>query len=215
MTDDAMLRARLRQVARDLVGAGLNRGTAGNVSCRVPDGLLITPSGMPPEEIADSDLCRMAMDGTWQGPRAPSSEWRFHRDIYLARPEAGAVIHTHAPFATAIACLRREIPAFHYMIARFGGVTVPCAEYATFGSQELSNYALTALEGRCACLLANHGMLLFGRDLGHALDLAVELETLCEQYWRSCQLGPPVILDDVEMARVLEKFKTYGKPVPP
>lgn len=213
MTDEVSLRTDLRQVARDLVSAGLNRGAAGNVSCRLGDGLLITPSGMPPDEIDIAALCCMTMDGHWQGPCAPSSEWRFHRDIYLARPEAGAVIHTHAPFATAIACLRREIPAFHYMIARFGGSTLRCADYATFGSQELSDYALTALEGRCACLLANHGMLLFGRDLRHALDLAVELETLCEQYWRACQLGTPVILDEAEMTRVQEKFKTYGRAV--
>ena len=143
--------------------------------------------------------------------RQPSSEWRFHHDLYLARPEAGAVLHAHSPCATALACLRREIPPFHYMIARFGGDTVRCSDYATFGTQALSDTALAALEERKGCLLANHGMIVCGKDLQQALALAIEFETLCEQYWRVLQLGEPKLLDDAEMARVLEKFAGYGQ----
>ena len=199
------------EMVRALTARGLNRGTAGNVSARWNGGFLVTPTGLAGDEMQPGDIVPMAMDGTWQGPRKPSSEWRFHRDLYAARPEAGAVVHAHAPFATALACLRAEIPPFHYMIARFGGSTVRCAAYATFGTQALSDAALAALEDRCACLLANHGLLVFGRDLAHALDLAVEFESLCEQYWRALQIGRPVLLSDAEMETVLEKFKTYGQ----
>jgi L-fuculose-phosphate aldolase len=196
--------------ARALCALDLNRGAAGNLSIRSGNGFLITPTGLPSDEMQPDDIVPMSMDGSWRGARKPSSEWRFHRDIYAARPEAGAIVHAHAPFATALACLRIDIPPFHYMIARFGGVSVRCAAYATFGTQALSDAALTALDGRCACLLANHGMLAFGRDLPHALDLAVELESLCEQYWRALQIGPPVLLSDAEMEVVLEKFESYG-----
>ena len=197
--------------ARTLAAQGLNRGSAGNVSTRWQDGFLVTPTGLDCEAMQPGDIVPMAMDGSWQGARQPSSEWRFHRDLYAARPEAGAIVHAHAPFATALACLRADIPPVHYMIARFGGNTVRCAAYATFGTQALSDAALAALEGRCACLLANHGLLVFGRDLRHALDLAVELESLCEQYWRALQIGRPVLLPDAEMKTVLEKFRTYGQ----
>ncbi|HRE16090.1 MAG TPA: class II aldolase/adducin family protein, partial [Rhodocyclaceae bacterium] len=134
-----------------------------------------------------------------------------HHDLYAARPEAGAIVHAHAPFATSIACLRRDIPPFHYMIARFGGDTVRCADYATFGTQALSDHIVFAMQSRSACLIANHGMLVFGRDLKQALALAIELEDLCEQYWRACQLGEPTLLSPEEMHIVLEKFSTYGQ----
>ena len=153
----------------------------------------------------------MALDGTHRGRRKPSSEWRFHRDLYASRPEVGAVLHAHSPFAVSLACLRRDIPPFHYMIARFGGDTIRCADYAIFGSQELSTAALQAMAGRSACLLANHGLLVAGRDLAEALALAVELEELCEQYWRACPLGPPVLLTAEEMRAVREKFAGYGQ----
>lgn len=207
----AELRAELIATARRMAAAGLNKGTAGNLSVRERDGFLITPTGMDYETLTPSDIVFMRLDGSHEGRRKPSSEWRFHRDLYAARPEAGAVLHAHSPFATSLACLRLEIPPFHYMIARFGGDTVRCAGYATFGTQELSDAALAAMDGRSACLLANHGMLLFGRDLKHALDLGVELETLCEQYWRACQLGQPVLLGTDEMRTVLEKFAGYGQ----
>lgn len=206
------LREAIIATARAMNARGINRGAAGNVSARRGDGFLVTPTGMAYEDLVASDLVAMAMDGSHRGARAPSSEWRFHRDVYARRPEAGALVHAHSPFATALACLRRDIPPFHYMIARFGGDGVRCAGYATFGTQELSDNAIAAIEGRCACLLANHGMLVFGRDLRHALDLAVELEALCEQYWRACQLGRPVLLGRHEMARVLQKFGSYGQP---
>lgn len=209
--NDLPLREALLATARAMNAHNLNRGAAGNVSARCGDGFLVTPTGMAYDETSPADMVPMALDGSWQGARKPSSEWRFHRDLYAARAEAGAIVHAHAPFATALACIGTEIPAFHYMIARFGGSSVRCAAYATFGTQALSDNALAALDGRCACLLANHGMLVFGRDLRQALDLAVEFESLCEQYWRALQVGAPVLLDEAEMAVVLEKFATYGQ----
>src|SRR5262249_53087245 len=152
------------------------------------------------------DVVAMTMDGAAQGPRTPSSEWRFHRDIYAARAEAQAIVHTHSPFATTLSCLERGIPAFHYMIAVAGGSDIRCAPYATFGTQELSDHALRALNGRRACLLANHGMIAMGASLAEAFALAVEVEALAEQYWRALQIGQPIILSDAEMGRVLEKF---------
>jgi len=205
------LREGIVDAVRALTAHRLNRGTAGNVSARWNEGFLVTPTGLAADEMQPGDVVPMAMDGSWHGARKPSSEWRFHRDVYAARPEAGAIVHAHAPFATALACLRADIPPFHYMIARFGGPTVRCAAYATFGTQALSDAALAALEGRSACLLANHGLLVIGRDLRHAVDLAVEFESLCEQYWRALQVGRPVLLPDAEMATVLEKFGTYGQ----
>ena len=204
-------RAALIASAQALQPAGLNRGTAGNVSLRHGDGFYITPTGMPYAGLAPDDIPLMAIDGSHTGRRKPSSEWRFHRDLYAARPEVGAVLHAHSPFAVSLACLRRDIPPFHYMIARFGGDTIRCADYAIFGSAELSATALTAMEGRKGCLLANHGLLVASRDLDEALALAIELEELCEQYWRACQLGQPVLLGKDEMAAVLDKFASYGQ----
>ncbi|WP_313951015.1 class II aldolase/adducin family protein [Accumulibacter sp.] len=210
----ADLRQQLIMTARRMTVVGLNRGTAGNLSVRAGDGregFLITPTGMAYDALQAKDIVFMALDGTSEGCRKPSSEWRFHRDLYVARPEAGAIVHAHSPFATSLACLRRDIPPFHYMIARFGGDSLRCAGYATFGTQTLSDAVLQAMADRRACLLANHGMLVFGDDLEQALDLGVELETLCEQYWRACQLGEPVLLDAAEMAVVRAKFGSYGQ----
>ena len=207
----ADLRADLIATARALRPAGLNKGTAGNVSVRAGNGFLITPTGLPYDTLVPDDIPHMALDGTHTGHRQPSSEWRFHRDLYAARPEVGAVLHAHSPFAVSLACLRRDIPPFHYMIARFGGDTIRCADYALFGSAELSTAAMQAMAGRQGCLLANHGLLVAGRDLDEALALAVELEELSEQYWRACQLGQPVLLTPEEMGAVLERFRTYGQ----
>jgi L-fuculose-phosphate aldolase len=207
----AELRADLIATARALQPAGLNKGTSGNVSVRDGDGFLITPTGLAYDTLAPEDIPSMALDGSWAGARKPSSEWRFHRDLYATRPEIGAVVHAHSPFAVSLACLRRDIPPFHYMIARFGGDTIRCADYAIFGSQELSTAAMRAMDGRRGCLLANHGLLVAGRDLAEALALAVELEELCEQYWRACQIGAPVLLTAAEMRAVLEQFKGYGQ----
>ena len=197
--------------ARAMNACGINRGSAGNVSVRCEGGFIITPTGMAYDDCTAADMAKVGADGTANGLRKPSSEWRFHRDIYAARPEAGAVVHTHSPFATALACQAMGVPAFHYMVARFGGADVRCAAYATFGSQELSDAILVALEDRCACLMAHHGMVVFGRDCDHALALAVELETLCEQFWRVLQLGAPKLLPADEMTRVLAKFASYGQ----
>lgn len=208
------LRAEVLAIARAMNAVGINRGAAGNVSARYPmdgDGFIITPTGMPYDECLPDDMAKVSLDGTATGKRKPSSEWRFHHDIYAARPEAGAIIHAHSPFATSLACQELEILPFHYMIARFGGDTVRCAKYATFGSQALSDAMLVALEDRRACLMAHHGMVVFGADLKEALALAVELESLCEQYWRVLQLGKPKLLPTDEMARVVEKFKSYGQ----
>ncbi len=207
------LRKKLLEVARALDAARLNTGTAGNVSVRTDNGMLITPSGMPSATCTPANMVEVADDGTALGALAPSSEWRMHRDIYRNRPEAGAIVHTHAPFATALACQRVGIPPFHYMVARFGGKDVRCAGYATFGTQALSDLIMSALDNRNACLIANHGMAVFGRDLDHALSLAIEFEALCEQYWRTLQLGTPVLLSDAEMAEVVERFSWYGRPV--
>ena len=210
---------KLIATARRMAASGLNRGTAGNLSVRAEapgetgtgNGFLITPSGMDYAVLQPEDIVFMRLDGTYTGQRKPSSEWRFHRDLYTARPEAGAVLHAHSPFATSLACLRRDIPPFHYMIARFGGDSVRCADYAIFGSQALSTAAMHAMDGRKGCLLATHGLLVAGRDLDEALMLAIELEELCEQYWRTCQLGDPVLLSAAEMRDVLEKFRGYGQ----
>ena len=205
------LREQLIATARAMQPAGLNRGTSGNVSVRCGEGFFITPTGLLYEALNADDIPLMAFDGSHQGSRKPSSEWRFHRDLYASRPEVGAVLHAHSPFAVSLACLRRAIPPFHYMIARFGGDTIRCADYAIFGSPELSTAAVLAMQGRKGCLLANHGLLVAGRDLADAFALAVELEELCEQYWRTCQLGEPVLLSAAEMAAVLEKFQSYGQ----
>jgi len=204
-------RQALIETACAMQPAGLNRGTAGNVSVRHGDGFYITPTGMAYSALVADDIPLMAPDGSHQGRRKPSSEWRFHRDLYACRPEVGAVLHAHSPFAVSLACLRVDIPAFHYMIARFGGDTIRCADYAIFGSAELSATAMAAMQDRKACLLANHGLLVAGRDLDEALALAIELEELCEQYWRACQLGQPALLSGVEMDAVLEKFAGYGQ----
>ena len=207
----AELRRELIATALAMGHHGLNRGTSGNVSVRHGAACYITPTGMTYESLTADDIPLLAFDGSHSGQRQPSSEWRFHRDLYASRPEVGAVLHAHSPFAVSLACLRRNIPPFHYMIARFGGDSIRCAEYAIFGSHSLSTAALTAMAGRKACLLANHGLLVAGRDLSEALALAVELEELCEQYWRACQLGQPVLLSSPEMQAVLEKFRDYGQ----
>ena len=205
------LKTKVLETAQAMNASGINRGSSGNVSARSGEGFIITPTGMPYERCTPDDMVSVDSDGTPHSDRKPSSEWRFHRDIYQAYPEAGAVVHTHAAFATSLACMEVEIPPFHYMIARFGGNTVRCASYALFGTQELSDAMIAALRDRRACLMAHHGMVIYGRNLEHALALAVELETLCEQYWRVLQMGQPNLIPNDEMVRVLEKFRSYGQ----
>ena len=216
---ETVLREAVIATARAMNGLGINRGKSGNVSARWRngdfDGYLITPTGLPYAETGATDVVAMPVEGAAdaaRGTRLPSSEWRFHRDIYRARPEVNAIVHTHAPFATSLACLHRGIPAFHYMVAVAGGNDIRCAPYATFGTQALSDHAVTALEGRRACLLANHGMIAIGATLAAALALAAEVETLAEMYWRALQIGQPEVLPDAEMDIVVEKFTTYGQP---
>ena len=205
-----MSRQALLNSALALEKLGLNQGTSGNASVRLGDGFLVTQSGLPINEIDDSSLVEMNMHGEAMSAGKPSSEWRFHRDIYLARPEIGAVIHTHSMFATTLACLRKDIPPFHYMIAIVGGDTIRCADYALFGTQALSDAAIEALKDRRACILANHGMIAIGKSLQQALNVALEVETLCEQYWRALQIGEPAILSAEEMRAVFDQFKDYG-----
>jgi L-fuculose-phosphate aldolase len=204
----------LIETAGKMNALGINQGSSGNLSARIGRGLLITPSGVAYEALQPADIVEMAGDGSWtcaRSGRKPSSEWRFHRDILEARPEFDAVLHCHSRHATALSCLRREIPAFHYMVAVAGGESIRCAPYATFGSEALSRHALEALEGRKACLLANHGMIAVGADLAGALALAVEVETLAAQYCQALQVGAPKILSRAEMGRVLAKFEAgYG-----
>ena len=205
-------RKALIQTGLKMNQVGINQGTAGNLSVRVPDGMLITPSGIPYESLQPVDIVLMGMDGVVLGEqRAPSSEWRFHRDILKSRADVGAIVHAHSMFCTTLACLRRGIPAFHYMVAVAGGDSIRCAPYATFGTQALSDHALEALRGRRACLLANHGMIATGVDLERTLALAIEVETLAAQYWRALQIGEPVLLSDQQMAEVLRKFEHYGR----
>lgn len=205
-----MSREALLNSALALQTLGLNQGTSGNASVRQGDNFLITPSGMPINEINANSIVEMNMLGEAISVGKPSSEWRFHRDIYQARPEVGAVIHTHSMFATTLACLRKDIPPFHYMIAVVGGDTIRCADYALFGTQALSDSAIKALKDRRACLLANHGMIAVGKTLKQAQEVAKEVETLCEQYWRAMQIGEPHILSPQEMQDVFEQFKDYG-----
>ena len=205
------LREAIIATALKMNALGINQGKAGNVSARHGEGYLVTPSGLPYEETHAEDIVRMDLQGTAQGQRTPSSEWRFHQDIYRARPEVNAIVHAHSPYATSLACLGLEIPAFHYMVAVAGGKNIRCAPYATFGTQALSDHAVAALTDRKACLLAQHGMIALGASLPAALALAVEVEALAGQYWRALQIGKPEILPDDEMKVVLEKFRTYGQ----
>jgi L-fuculose-phosphate aldolase len=207
------LRTGIVAACRHMNAIGLNQGTSGNISARLGDRMLITPSGLPYGDMSADDIAAMPIEGeygSWAGPLAPSTEWRFHLDITRARPEVGAIVHTHSTYATTLAIARKEIPACHYMIAAAGGSTIRCADYATYGTKELSDNALKALENRACCLLANHGMIATGPTLAKAMWLAVELETIARQYFLSLSIGGPVLLPDAEIARVMEGFKSYG-----
>jgi L-fuculose-phosphate aldolase len=190
---------------------GINQGTSGNVSVRTDEGFLITASGVPYHKMKPEHIVEMDLDGGYAGRYLPSTEWRMHMDIFKHRPEASAIVHTHSIYATALACLRKDIPPFHYMIGIGGGTTIRCSDYAEFGTQELSDVMLKALEDRSACLLGNHGQIVFGNTLEKALWRAGEVEALSQQYWAALQAGTPVILNDLQMTTVLARFKTYGK----
>jgi L-fuculose-phosphate aldolase len=210
---------RNREVRESIIDAmktlsdrGLNRGRSGNASVRYGNGYLITPTGIEPAQLDSEQIVELKDDGRMRrGQLKPSSEWRFHRDIYRARSDVGAVVHVHSDFATALACARRAIPAFHYMVAVAGGDSIPCTGYANYGSQELSDKVVAMLEARDACLMANHGMIAVASQLKGALDLAIEVEALAKQYCLSLQVGGPVLLTQDEIEAVLEKFAEYGQ----
>ncbi|MEQ1533620.1 MAG: class II aldolase [Sideroxydans sp.] len=208
---EQQLRQQLLAASRRLVELGLNRGTAGNASVRYEEGMLITPSALPVAEMTTDSMVRMDLDGKVLQGGKPSSEWRFHRDIFVARPEIGAVLHMHSTFATTIACLGMDVPAVHYHIAIAGGDSIRCTPYTIFGEQNLSDLALEALHDRKACLLGNHGMIALGKDLADALSVAHEVEYLSEIYWRTLQAGAPQILTAQQMHAVKEKFVEYKK----
>lgn len=215
--DSIELRRAVIDTARAMNGAGINVNKAGNVSVRCVRGrhagLLITPTGLDYDELQPAELpfLRLA-DGAATGGCEPSSEWRFHLDIHRSRPELAAIVHTHSPSATALACHGRGIPAFHYMVAAAGGADIRCAPYATFGTQQLSDLALAALTGRKACLLAHHGVIACEASLAQALALAIEVEHLARMYLAALALGEPPRLSEEEMARVLARFEHYGQP---
>lgn len=191
---------------------GLNRGSSGNVSVRSgSDGLLISPTGIDAARIDTACLVELGLDGSQRSQGVPSSEWQMHAEIYRRFPETRAVVHTHSDACVALACQRLDIPAFHYMVAGYGGTTIRCAPYATFGSAALARNAVTALEGRTACLLSNHGMLSRAANLTAAVTTAIKLETLARHYWMTLQVGVPALLSDSEMQEVLERYKVYGR----
>lgn len=201
------------EVAKRSLGSGLTHGTSGNVSCRRHGGMLITPSGIHYQALVREDIVAMDFDGQVEPgeKRIPSSEWRMHAAIYRKRPDVEAIVHGHSPAATAVACLGRDIPPFHYMIAIAGGDSIRCARYATFGTDELAELAVAALEGRRACLLANHGFLAVGRSLDEALAVAAETEFLADLYLRLLPLGEPAPLTAEQIELVRRRFAHYGQ----
>lgn len=206
------LRDRLVATARRMSELGLTPGLSGNASVRTSAGFLITPSAMPYDTLCADDLVELRADGSARtDQRTPSSEWHLHRDLYASRPEAGAVVHTHSLYCTSIACLRRPIPAIHYMVALAGNHEIPCADYATYGSAELAASVVRALGTGDACLMANHGMVALGRALDGALRLAAEVETLAGQYWHASAIGTPHVLDRAEVERVRARFAVHGQ----
>ena len=207
-------RTEVLAAARQLEERGLTQGTSGNVSVRFSEGMLITPSAMPYSKMEPLDLITMTLEGKVRGVprgRLPSTEWQMHAGIFSNGPGIGAIIHAHPPWSTALSCLRRDIPPFHYMVAAAGGTVIRCSGYATFGTHDLATAALEALGDRKACLLANHGIIACGASLEAALGLAIEVEALAGQYMRALSVGEPALLTDAQMARVLEEFKTYGR----
>ncbi|MAZ16759.1 MAG: class II aldolase [Ahrensia sp.] len=205
------LREQLVSTCKAMNASGINQGTSGNLSLRTEDGFLITPSGRPYDTMMPEDIVEMGFDGTYDGLR-PSSEWRFHRDILKARDDINVVLHCHSIYATTLACHHKSIPSFHYMTGVAGGTDIRCADYATFGTQALSDNALIALKDRLACLLGQHGQISLGKDLASALWLAIEVETLSRIYVQALTLGEPPILSDEEMQRVIAQMQrmSYG-----
>lgn len=211
-TTDSAIRQEMVDTCRKMNASGLNQGTAGNISVRNEAGFLVTPSSLPYDVMTADDIVQMYVDGTYEGARRPSSEWRFHRDILAARPDVNSVFHCHSVYATTLAVHHKQIPSFHYMTGIFGGNTIRCARYATYGTQALSDAALEALEGRTACLLGQHGQIALGKTLAQAFGNAIEVETLARLYVQALVLGEPPVLPDDEMERVIKQMTnmSYG-----
>jgi len=204
----------LIETALQLQKIGLNHGATGNCSCRDGDTYLITPSGVKTENLSENKVVRMDFKGNIVDSISnlkPSSEWHFHQDIMSKRQEVGAVVHTHSVFASTVSLFGNELPPFHYMIAIAGGSSVRCAPYAMFGTQELSDNIIDALADRKACLIANHGLVSIGANLAEALQIAEEIEHLCQLYIEAKKLGEPNLLDQKQMLEVIERFQTYGR----
>ena len=208
-------RQQLVEVARQMNACGVNQGTSGNLSLRIEGGLLITPSSLPYEQMEAPDLVAINFEGEplVAGQRRPSSEWRLHADLLRHRPDAEAVVHCHSVHATALACHGMAIPSFHYMVVAAGGADIRCADYATFGTQQLSDLALAALQDRRACLMAHHGQVSLGGSLPDALALAIEVETLARMYLQARLLGEPPLLSGEQIAAVERQFAglSYGQ----
>jgi L-fuculose-phosphate aldolase len=215
MSTETVIRENIVHVVRKLEELGLNSGSVGNVSCRFGDHVLITPTGAHSGTLTADRVVKIGYDGEVKGDGIPSSEWELHTEVLRAYPTAQSVDHTHADHCVALACLREPIPAFHYMIAGFGGNDVRCADYAAFGSTALSAAVVAALKDRSACLLANHGMVVHGKSLDHALTTAVELETLARQYLLARQGGTPVLLTEGDMQEVHRRYGYYGQAAMP
>lgn len=209
MTESELRRA-LVEASEAVDRKGLNSGTSGNISVRFGDGMLITPTGMSASQMSPELMVPMQLDGSWSGDVRPSSEWAIHAGIYRARPEAHAVVHAHPDHCVALSCAREGIPLFHYMVAGFGGDDIRCSAYATFGSPELAGVVIEAIAGRTACLLANHGMVAFGKSLAEAVGRTEKLETLARQYLLCRSVAKPVLLTAEELVEVRERYKTYG-----
>lgn len=209
--EERVLREQLVAAMERLDARGLNRGSTGNLSHRLGAGMLITPTGMGADDLRPQDLVWLGDDGTLSGDWQPSSEWHFHQAVYRARPDLQAIVHTHSVHATALACLERPLPAFHYMVAVAGGDSVPCTPYHTFGTAELSVAVAEALRDRQACLMAHHGLVAAGTSLAQAMKVAIEIESLCEVYLKALAVGEPAVLGAGQMAEVIEKFRSYGK----
>ena len=209
--DENGLRDAAVAAVRKLDALGMNRGSTGNVSLRHRDGMLITPTGMGADDLRAQDMVWLGWGGALEGAWQPSSEWHFHQAIYLARPDLQAIVHSHSVHAAALACLRRELPAFHYMVAVAGGHDVPCVPYHLFGTEALSQAVAAAMQHRDACLMANHGLVAAGSSIARALKVAQEIESLCEVYLKALAAGEPSLLARAQMDDVIEKFKRYGK----
>lgn len=209
---DRELRAAIIRTALAMLQVDLTHGTSGNVSARTLGGFLVTPSGLPYDGLTPEDIVFVARDGSVPiGQLRPSAEWRFHGAIYADRPHTNAIVHTHSPYATALACTRQGIPPFHYMVAVAGGDNVRCSPYAPFGSGELADRVIEALRDRKACLLANHGQVALGGSLEAAFNMAVEIEQLARQLVVARQAGVPALLSKEEMEEALSRFTDYGQ----